>query len=266
MSDKTKEIDDFFDDEFDDLNDDYDVPNDMEDFLDDSEESQDIEDDTLSTVTSMSTGSSSVRSGSPTNITESLDTLSIASDEQSIQTPPKLQLPSMLNDAPMVVNANSRLKRSLFMHVPPSINFVKHNEVPQKPLPNEVTKLLQWKISPITPAVMRRSVANTGFQIVNKNASQWDGTWGKHMKSNIFKETIGEDQKINHLPGTHNLGRKDRLWKNYHKMRLRHGKEIFNFLPRTFCLPADEQILKKVWAKRGVKAKWIIKPPAVRFF
>jgi tubulin polyglutamylase TTLL4 len=82
------------------------------------------------------------------------------------------------------------------------------------------------------------------------------------MKSTMFKD-LNEVQKINHFPGTFNIGRKDRLWKNYHKLRLKFGKEEFSFLPRTFCLPADTKLLRKVWEKRGVKAKWIIKPPAV---
>ena len=63
--------------------------------------------------------------------------------------------------------------------------------------------------------------------------------------------------------GTFNIGRKDRLWKNYHKLRLKYGKEEFSFLPRTFCLPADTKLLKKVWEKRGCRAKWIVKPPAL---
>lgn len=80
----------------------------------------------------------------------------------------------------------------------------------------------------------------------------------------MFKDDIGETQKINHFPGTFNIGRKDRLWKNYQKLRNTHGKDEFTFLPRTFCLPADTKLLRKVWEKRGVKAKWIVKPPAVR--
>ena len=66
--------------------------------------------------------------------------------------------------------------------------------------------------------------------------------------------------------GTFNIGRKDRLWKNYHRLMLKHGKtEVcsqtnklandekywnpifqFGFLPRTFCLPADTKLLRKV--------------------
>ena len=85
------------------------------------------------------------------------------------------------------------------------------------------------------------------------------------MKSGLFKD-LSESQKINHFPGTFNIGRKDRLWKNYYKLRVKFGKSEFSFLPRTFCMPAEARVLRKVWEKRGVKAKWIIKPPAVSFY
>ena len=84
------------------------------------------------------------------------------------------------------------------------------------------------------------------------------------MKSGLFKD-LSESQKINHFPGTFNIGRKDRLWKNYYKLRVKFGKSEFSFLPRTFCMPAEARVLRKVWEKRGVKAKWIIKPPAVSY-
>lgn len=42
------------------------------------------------------------------------------------------------------------------------------------------------------------------------------GTWGKHMKSPCFR-TLRSHQKINHFPGTFQIGRKDRLWRNMHK-------------------------------------------------
>ena len=35
---------------------------------------------------------------------------------------------------------------------------------------------------------------------MRKTCSEWGGTWGKHMKAELFKE-LHECQKINHLPG-----------------------------------------------------------------
>ena len=91
---------------------------------------------------------------------------------------------------------------------------------------------------------------------------RWGGIWGKHMKSPQFKD-VHEGQKLNHLPGTFNIGRKDRLWKNYQRLRLKFGKEEFSFLPRTFLLPSESKLLRRVWERRGCRAKWIVKPPAL---
>ena len=44
---------------------------------------------------------------------------------------------------------------------------------------------------------------------------------------------------------------------------LKHGKSEFNFLPRTFCLPADTKLLRKVWERKGGRGRWIVKPPAL---
>jgi hypothetical protein len=48
---------------------------------------------------------------------------------------------------PVVKNTEPPLRRSLFSNVPPSINFVHHNEVPEAQLPAELRKNLRWKVS-----------------------------------------------------------------------------------------------------------------------
>lgn len=55
-------------------------------------------------------------------------------------------------------------------------------------------------------------------------SNEWCGTWGKHMKSLCFK-TLREYQKINHFPGTFQIGRKDRLWKNLFRLMTKFGKK-----------------------------------------
>ncbi len=254
------------DDDYDDLLDDFAVPTDMDDYLDDEDVPDDGEDDisTTSTRTSVSTGS--VGSNTPSLVGENLESFSLeVGGEGGKGKPPQ----AMVVGGPVVKSTEPPLRRSLFSHVPPSINFVHHNEVPETPLPPELRRALKWKLSSITPAVVKKVVTNTGFRLMRKScACEWGGTWGKHMRSAAFKEAVGGEApgKINHFPGTFNVGRKDRLWKNYQKLRCRFGKEEFGYLPRTFCLPGDAKMLRKVWEKRGVKAKWIVKPPAVRKF
>lgn len=92
--------------------------------------------------------------------------------------------------------------------------------------------------------------------------NDWVGTWGKHMKSTCFK-TLHSYQKFNHLPGSFQIGRKDRCWRNLQTLMSRHGKKEFGFMPRTFIIPQDLNMLRQTWHKYSQKnTKWIIKPPA----
>jgi len=82
------------------------------------------------------------------------------------------------------------------------------------------------------------------------------------MKSTGFK-SIKSFQKINHFPGSFQLGRKDRLWRNVSKLQAKYGKKEFNFLPQTFVLPWDKKLLRNCWDENQTKNnKYIIKPPA----
>ncbi|CAI6358011.1 unnamed protein product [Macrosiphum euphorbiae] len=209
---------------------------------------------------------------------------------------------------------HSALRRSLFPYMPPYIRFSSH-DIKGESFPLSLQKLLKWKLSSITPIVVRRTIQNSGFKLVrsehclvqnttdpsvirnqsNDNpislqnhcgvtppivdafcgvapppnelmmlprsqSNDWVGTWGKHMKSLSFKE-LWEQQKLNHFPGTFQIGRKDRLWKNLQRLMLKYGKEHFGFMPTSYILPQEARILRQVWEKND-EDKWIIKPPA----
>lgn len=228
------------------------VNSDMEDLMDDEDGIEGGEDDqsVASTMTTMSTGS--VGSNTPSLVGENLETISIGDGERR-KTWVSV-LPSTTDSPP--------LRLSLFPNVPPTINFMLHNEVSSNQLPDELRKQLKWRLSTITPAIVKRCASNTGFRLMRRTCNDWSATWGKHMKSPQFRE-VKSGQKINHFPGTFNIGRKDRLWKNYHRLMLKFGKSEFGFLPRTFCLPADTKLLRKVWERRGGRGRWIVKPPAL---
>jgi len=246
--------------DYDDL-DDIVVPSDNEggqDFMDDIDDDDgDLEDDArsvTSTATTMSTGS--VGSNTPSLVGESLESFSLGGTEGGAK-----RKAAWVSQVPNLTDSPA-LRRSLFSNIPPTINFMLHNETSAHQLPEDLRKQLKWKLSNITPAIVKRCASNSGFRLMRKTCNDWTATWGKHMKSPLFKE-IKESQKINHFPGTFNIGRKDRLWKNYHRLMIRHGKTEFGFLPRTFCLPADTKLLRKVWERKGGKGRWIVKPPAL---
>ncbi|XP_038838672.1 pneumococcal serine-rich repeat protein-like [Salvelinus namaycush] len=148
---------------------------------------------------------------------------------------------------------------SMFPLIPPTLYFSTANQRVE-PLPPEQRKLLKWKMSTVTPNIVKHTIARSHFK-VTKKSHDWLGCWGHHMKSPGFK-AIREYQKLNHFPGSFQIGRKDRLWRNLSKMQAQFGKREFSFFPRSFVLPQDIKLLKKAWEDSGSRQKWIIKPPA----
>ncbi|XP_078142272.1 tubulin monoglutamylase TTLL4 [Centroberyx gerrardi] len=148
---------------------------------------------------------------------------------------------------------------SLFPLFPSTLYFSTASERVEM-LPPEQRRLLKWKMSTVTPNVVKHTVARSHFK-VTKRSHDWLGCWGHHMKSPGFK-AIREYQKLNHFPGSFQIGRKDRLWRNLSKMQARFGKREFSFFPRSFILPQDIKPLRKAWEDGGSRQKWIIKPPA----
>ncbi|NXP54525.1 TTLL4 polyglutamylase, partial [Heliornis fulica] len=148
---------------------------------------------------------------------------------------------------------------SIFPNVPPTIYFSTRDERVEK-LPWEQRKLLRWKMCTVTPNIVKQIVGRSHFR-VSKKSSDWLGCWGHHMKSPSFR-AIREHQKLNHFPGSFQIGRKDRLWRNLLKMKARCGKKEFNFFPQSFILPQDIKLLRKVWEEGANRQKWIVKPPA----
>ncbi|KAM6070990.1 LOW QUALITY PROTEIN: tubulin monoglutamylase TTLL4 [Chlamydotis macqueenii] len=148
---------------------------------------------------------------------------------------------------------------SLFPNVPPTIYFSTRDERVEK-LPWEQRKLLRWKMCTVTPNIVKQTVGRSHFR-VSKKSNDWLGCWGHHMKSPSFR-AIREHQKLNHFPGSFQIGRKDRLWRNLLKMQARCGKKEFNFFPQSFILPQDIKLLRKAWEEGTSRQKWIVKPPA----
>ncbi|XP_049744149.1 tubulin monoglutamylase TTLL4 [Elephas maximus indicus] len=147
---------------------------------------------------------------------------------------------------------------SLFPNVPPTIYFGTRDERVEK-LPWEQRKLLRWKMSTVTPNIVKQTIGRSHFKISKRN-DDWLGCWGHHMKSASFR-SIREHQKLNHFPGSFQIGRKDRLWRNLSRMQSHFGKKEFSFFPQSFILPQDAKLLRKAW-ENSSRQKWIVKPPA----
>uniref|UniRef100_A0A8C6RNU1 Tubulin tyrosine ligase-like family, member 4 n=1 Tax=Nannospalax galili TaxID=1026970 RepID=A0A8C6RNU1_NANGA len=81
---------------------------------------------------------------------------------------------------------------SLFPNVPPTIYFGTRDERVEK-LPWEQRKLLRWKMSTVTPNIVKQTIGRSHFKISKRN-DDWLGCWGHHMKSPGFR-SIREHQK-----------------------------------------------------------------------
>ncbi|KAK4473397.1 hypothetical protein MN116_002771 [Schistosoma mekongi] len=162
---------------------------------------------------------------------------------------------------------------SLFPNTPSVLRFVDSKQTMSK-LPKPYRNQLLWRPSGITPNVVKRVLRRSNFRITLKS-TEWIGYYGNHLKPFGFRP-IREYQKVNHFPGSFQLGRKDKLWININQLRSHFGKKSIDFVPRTFCLPADLKSLKEHWTNCEAKSKtsksddglfhfrprWIMKPPA----
>ncbi|CAM9607598.1 unnamed protein product [Lampetra fluviatilis] len=154
---------------------------------------------------------------------------------------------------------------SIFDNVPPTVYFGTAEETIAT-LPWPLRRRLKWKMSPVTPQVVRKALARSHFRPTAKS-HDWLGCWGRHMKSPGFR-ALREHQKLNHFPGSFQIGRKDRLWRNLSRLRARFGQRSFGFVPRSFVLPQDTRALRLAWAGGGggggggTHVRWIVKPPA----
>lgn len=70
-------------------------------------------------------------------------------------------------------NAQWPLRNSLFPNVPPYISFNTYDAATPYKLPNS-SKALKWKLSTITPVLVRRTLTNTGFRLVRSEFSRGD--------------------------------------------------------------------------------------------
>nr|CDS34255.2 tubulin polyglutamylase ttll4 [Hymenolepis microstoma] len=154
---------------------------------------------------------------------------------------------------------------SLFPEIPPFIRFGKDNEE-IIPFSKSVSKKLIWRNSQITPNVLKRALERSHFKLTNRTSTDWIGYFGRHIPSALFRQ-LKEYQKLNHIPGSFELGRKDQLTRNINKIRNRFCGDVYNFYPATFLLPPEYSMFKNAYrhsfnGKRKSSNTWIIKPPA----
>ncbi|XP_041928112.1 tubulin polyglutamylase TTLL5 isoform X2 [Alosa sapidissima] len=119
---------------------------------------------------------------------------------------------------------------------------------------------LAFKIVRTESRLVRGILTNHGFHEVHPNSNDFNLMWtGSHLKPYLLRG-LQAFQKVNHFPRSYELTRKDRLYKNIHRMQQAHGYNNFHFIPQTFMLPSEYQEFCNSFSKD--KGPWIIKPVA----
>lgn len=121
----------------------------------------------------------------------------------------------------------------------------------------KVSTRLNWKISKFTPKVVKNILQYNGFTLV-KRGKHWLGYWGKHYNIRRFQR-VQTWQKVNHFPMAFEIGRKDKLFLNFQKMRSKYGEKEYDYHPESFVLPLHGHRLKDSFSSHKL---WIVKPHA----
>ena len=104
------------------------------------------------------------------------------------------------------------------------------------------------------------SAGNSGAGDARAPPGVFNAAWNGALRKGDF-ERLNAHQRVNHFPGTWELGRKDKLGANLEKAR-RRRPDAFDFAPRSFLLPRDAEEWRKDRARLGPGGAYIIKPPA----
>eukprot|EP00240_Pyramimonas_obovata_P013005 CAMPEP_0118955676 /NCGR_PEP_ID=MMETSP1169-20130426/60340_1 /TAXON_ID=36882 /ORGANISM="Pyramimonas obovata, Strain CCMP722" /LENGTH=255 /DNA_ID=CAMNT_0006903565 /DNA_START=234 /DNA_END=998 /DNA_ORIENTATION=+ len=112
------------------------------------------------------------------------------------------------------------------------------------------------KITGICSNAVKQAFKKAGFRTTRGN--NWNAMWANALKPEEYSGIANRYQKINHFPGTWELGRKDKLYRNIARMRRTHGAE-FDIVPRHFVLPRDADEWKSEY-ERHPSNVYIMKP------
>ena len=88
----------------------------------------------------------------------------------------------------------------------------------------------------------------------------WDHVIVRDRCSHMDYREMAAGVKVNKLPGTFSICRKDQLWNNYRLLQTKCGSGMFNFLPQTFNIPEECDQLRNAMADK--EEAWIAKPIA----
>ncbi|KAI3381236.1 hypothetical protein SNEBB_010448 [Seison nebaliae] len=100
-----------------------------------------------------------------------------------------------------------------------------------------------------------------GFAEVHANSCNFNLIWTGGPIRPYYLNAFSSYQKINHFPRSHELTRKDSLYRNLQRLQKQKGTKQIDFLPDFFLIP-DEYNDFAIACARSKKKFWIVKPVA----
>lgn len=108
--------------------------------------------------------------------------------------------------------------------------------------------------------LIRYTLEDNGFIESGPKCNNWSIMWhGGAIKSNTY-QALSKYQKVNHFPRSHEITRKDSMYRNIARMQAMYGFKNFDFVPKTFIMPAEAGELEFEMSNRS--QVWIVKPAA----
>lgn len=120
-----------------------------------------------------------------------------------------------------------------------------------------------FKLGERGPQLVREVLESRGWREYDEDADgdRWDLFWRSGRFTMAEYAMASMQKRMNHLPKTTGITKKDALLRNLRRMRNLHGS-VFNFFPDTFILPTEYASMVR-WVDGLTEADrpiWIVKP------
>lgn len=155
---------------------------------------------------------------------------------------------------PIIVKIQGRRQAVLRFHPVKTMNVLDQERL------GVVGCMLAFKMGKTRTRLIRATLTQHGFMEVPESSVDFNILWATSHTPLHELKLLGPNQKINHFPRSYEITRKDRLHINIQRMQQAKGKHHFQFLPRTYLLPAEHDEFVSDWMK--AKGAWIVKPAA----
>ena len=119
------------------------------------------------------------------------------------------------------------------------------------------TKELLYRVLKTDARLVRSILEQSGFGYTDSH--DWNVLWLGCAPQLYLYEGLNEYQRINHFPNSFEITRKDKMSTNLTAMRVKHGRDEYDFFPDTFVIPEEySEFYTRYHSDK--QSQWIVKP------